>query len=254
MRQFAKLAQRSGYELIPKEHLQALVDERRLEADRKPTEEDLRRVKLLGGRGVDLLLDVGANIGQFAIRTRRAGYGGRIVSFEPLAGPFAELSAASESDPEWEVRQFALGAQDGEAEINVSRNTFSSSMLGISERHVKSAPESEYVATETIPVAELDSIWAELVKPAERPFLKIDVQGFELEVMRGAKRALAELAGVQVELSLVPLYEGAPNYKEVIAHLEQAGFRLAGLEPEFADPDTGELLQANAIFIADDGS
>jgi FkbM family methyltransferase len=217
----------------------------------QPREEDRRRARLLASHSVDLVLDVGANVGQYALRTRHAGYRGRIVSFEPLGEAYAELSARAGTDPLWECRRDALGSSAGEAELHVAGNSYSSSLLEMEDRHLRSAPESAYVGTETISVLPLDQIWDEVVREAERPHLKLDVQGFELEALRGAERSLPKLAAVEVELSLVPLYEGAPTYRELIDHLEGAGFRLAGLEPEFFDAETAELLQAQGVFVRD---
>jgi FkbM family methyltransferase len=214
----------------------------------QPREEDFRRVRLLDGAGVDLVLDVGANVGEYALRTRHAGFRGRIVSFEPRRDASAELSARAASDPLWECRRHGLGAAVAESEIHVSRNSYSSSLLELEDRHAVSAPDSAYVGSETVSILPLDEIWEEVAGDAQRPHLKLDVQGFELEALRGAKRSLPKLAGVEAELSLVPLYAGAPLYREVIDHLEDAGFRLVGLEPEFFDPETLELLQANGIF------
>jgi FkbM family methyltransferase len=215
----------------------------------QPREEDFRRTKLMASRGVTVLLDVGANIGQYALRTRNAGYRGRIVSFEPMRAAFAELSARAAADPAWECRRHALGSSAAESEIHISRNSYSSSLLEIEDRHLRTAPESAYVGTESISVLPLDSIWDEVVGSSDRTFLKLDVQGFELEALRGAERSLPALVGVQCELSLVPLYAGGPTQREVMEHLDAAGFRLAGFEPALFDPETAELLQADGIFI-----
>jgi FkbM family methyltransferase len=215
----------------------------------QPREEDYRRVRLLASRGVDLILDVGASVGQYALRTRSAGYGGRIVSFEPLSSAYAELSARAGADTSWDCRNQALGSSARQAELHIARNSYSSSLLEIGDRHLESAPDSRYVGSEAVSLVTLDSIWDEVVRDAERPHLKLDVQGFELEALRGAERSLSKLAGVEAELSLAPLYEAAPTYREVIDHLEATGFRLVGLEPEFFDPETAELLQAQGIFF-----
>lgn len=217
-----------------------------------PSSDDVgRRVRLITSRGVDLVLDVGAAHGRYGRELRERGYAGRIVSFEPMSRPFAQLEGQSADDPRWSCVKTALGSSDGETEINVAGNSDSSSILEMAERHRLTAPGSAYVATETVRVRSLDSIWDELADGAERPFLKLDVQGYELEVLRGAAATLPKLAGVQAELSLVPLYEGAPLFGEVIAHLEDCGMRLAGLEPGFHDPETGELLQADGLFVRD---
>ena len=191
-------------------------------------------------------------MGQYALRTRNAGYQGRILSFEPMQAAFAaELSARAAAEPPWECRRHALGSSAGESKIHISPNSVLDSLLEMEERHIQTAPESAYVGTERISVLPLDSIWEQVASGSERPFLKLDVQGFELEALRGAERSLPALVGVQCELSLVPLYAGAPTHKEVMEHLEAAGFRLAGFEPALFDPETAELLQADGIFVRD---
>ena len=229
-------AQRLGYEIHP--HL----------PDRGPL---ARRGKILREWGVSVVLDIGAATGLYAAELRRVGYTGRIVSFEPLSDAFAELAAAAQDDPGWDCRRLALGAEDGSAEINVSGTRDSSSFLEMGERHVRGAPGSRYVGTEMVEVARLDSIWDDIVRPGDRAMLKLDVQGFELEALRGAERSLGDTVAVQAELSLVPVYEHGPLYQEVIAHLEARGFRLAGLEPGFEDLRTGEVLQADGTFVRD---
>ena len=98
-------------------------------------------------------------------------------------------------------------------------------------------------------MARLDSVWDELVHEGERVFLKLDVQGFEMHVLRGVEAHLERVAGVQAELALTSLYEGDTPWREVIDHLERHGFELAGLEPGFEDPETGRVLQADGILI-----
>jgi FkbM family methyltransferase len=228
---------RAGYELHPYRPGPTLYDE------------DVRRVKLLRSEGIGTVLDVGANAGQYAQRLRAAGYTGRIVSFEPLADAFAALERAAAADGAWEARRMALSDADGEAEIHVAANSWSSSLLDMGERHLASAPESAYVGSQRVATARLDSIWDELIGPGEQPFLKLDVQGFELHVLEGAEEHLDRVAGVQAELALVHLYEGDSLWREVVDHLEARGFELAGLEPGFEDPESGRMLQADGIFL-----
>jgi FkbM family methyltransferase len=228
---------RLGYELHPYDPGPVLYDE------------DVRRVRLLASERIDLVLDVGANAGQYAQRLRRAGYTGRIVSFEPLSQAFAELERKAGQDAAWQTRRLALGHEDGSAEIHVSANSWSSSLLDMGERHLRSAPDSAYVGTEPVTTARLDTIWDELARPEERVFLKLDVQGLEMHVLRGAEASLDKLGGVQAELALAHLYEGDSPWREVVDHLEQRGFELAGLEPGFEDPDSGRMLQADGIFV-----
>ncbi len=206
---------------------------------------------LMALQDVDMVLDVGASIGHYGNWIREAGYRGSICSFEPLSAEFSRLQRAAAEDPLWDCRQLALGAEPGTAEINVAGNSQSSSLLPMLERHEQAAPSSVYIGTETVDVSTVDAIWDEVVGDAKRPFLKMDVQGFELEVLRGAEQSLSRLHGIQAELSLVPLYEGGPLWLEMIHFMLEHGFHVAGLEAGYADPNSGEMLQADGIFIRD---
>jgi len=204
--------------------------------------------RFLALQNVDLVLDVGAASGLYGKRLREGGYHGRICSFEPLREAYATLEKACAGDPDWTCHRIALGAEPGRAEINVSGNSDSSSLLPMLERHEKSYPVAIYIGKEIIEVSTVDDVWDEVVRPNERVFLKLDVQGYEMEALRGAQGALPMLHGLQVELSLVPLYESAPGWTEVITYLQGLGFYVALLQPAFDDPKTGEVLQVDGIF------
>lgn len=206
----------------------------------------------LARRDIDLVLDVGASTGNYGWTIRAGGYEGRICSFEPLRAAFARLEKLTAEDPEWSCLRLALGAEPGEAEINVAGNSDSSSLLEMGERHVRSDPNSVYVGRESIELTTLDEVWDRVVHDDEQIFLKLDVQGYELEALRGAERSLPRIAGVQAELSLVPLYEGAPSWTEVIGYLQERGFQPERLEPAFEDAETGQILQVDAVFMRDE--
>lgn len=209
---------------------------------------ELRRVQLLRANEIDVVLDVGANEGPFAQTLRRAGYRGRIVSLEPQLRAYERLARSAAGDPLWECHRLALGSVDGQAELHVAGNSSSSSLLEMEPSHLASAPQSAYVGVEPVRVARLDSLSGDILRPGERVYLKVDVQGFELEVLRGAAETLPQVALVDIELSLVRLYEGAPLFDEVIEQLDQAGLVPLWLEPVFADPATGRLLQLDGLF------
>jgi FkbM family methyltransferase len=204
--------------------------------------------ELLTRQRVDLVLDVGAAIGMYGQSIRAEGYSGRICSFEPLTAPFRQLERTAGGDPDWTCHQLALGAEPGAAEINVSGNFDSSSLLPMHDRHERGYPESAYIGKESIEVSTVDAIWDEVAGDAERTCLKLDVQGFELEALRGADGVMPSLHAVQVELSLVPLYEGGPLWTDLIGYLRERGLRIAHLAPAFADATTGELLQVDGFF------
>jgi FkbM family methyltransferase len=205
---------------------------------------ELRRPLLLEEERIDVVLDVGAGDGGWAQDLRERGYGGRIVSFEPLPESFAVL--ASRRDASWEAHQVALGDDAGRRELQVSANRVSSSLLPMAERHLRTAPESAVTGAVEVEVARLDGLDA--VRPDERAYLKIDVQGAELDVLRGAAATLPSVRLLEAELSTVTLYEGQPLIGEVIQHVQQAGFDLIVLERAFRDRMTGDVLQVNGVF------
>jgi FkbM family methyltransferase len=195
-----------------------------------------------------VVLDVGANIGQYAHKLRVAGYRGRIISFEALESAHRTLVQAASSDPAWEIApRAAIGSHEGTVEINVTANTASSSVLPSTALLSQAAPQAEYVGKQSCRSMRLDAYAG--IPVGGRVFLKIDVQGFEMEVLRGASELLPRLCAIQLELSLVPLYQGAPVMTEVIRYLDERGFDLFQLLPGFRDERDGRLLQAEGYFV-----
>jgi FkbM family methyltransferase len=214
---------------------------------------DAQLANTLDRLGVDVVFDVGANVGQYAQLLRRLGYARTIVSFEPLSDAHAACVAASAHDAGWQVApRAAIGGSDGEIQINIAGNSVSSSVRPMLDRHADAAPASRYTGQETVPLQRLDTVASAWLAPGAVAFLKIDTQGFEDAVLDGAPGLLACAAGVQIELSLMPLYEGQPLIDAMIARLHRAGFELWTMWPGFADPATGRLLQVDAIFVRSD--
>lgn len=209
------------------------------------------RKRLLDCFGIDVILDVGANAGQFALSLRESmGYRGEIVSFEPLPDAFAHLRGLAAQDPAWEARNVALGAADGELKLNVSRNRVSSSFLAIRETSTSVEPQSAYESECVVKVRSLDSLLPELgvVKADRRVMLKLDTQGFESRVIAGAKESLSRMSLVQMEMSLVRLYDDEVMFLDMCNLMRILGFELIGLDPGFADVATGRLLQVDGLF------
>jgi len=199
--------------------------------------------------GIDLIVDVGANTGQYAMGARSGGYKNRLVSFEPLTEAHALLTANSSKDALWDVyARCAVGNQDGEIEINISGNSVSSSILPMLAAHSDAAPESNYVSAERTKIIRLDSVFGSLLRGEQNIFLKIDTQGFEYEVLQGASDSLEKIKAIQLELSLVPLYKGQRLWNFLIEHLTRKGFSVWSFIPVFADTRTGRLLQMDAIL------
>jgi FkbM family methyltransferase len=208
-----------------------------------------RRRRLLEGLQVDLVIDVGANTGQYGSELRGIGYRGEVLSFEPLLEPFTILSHRAQTDARWSAIQSAIGPSPGRADLHVAANGgASSSFLPMLEEVVLNAPGATYIGTESVVIRRLDEASREAIRWANATFLKADVQGYELEVLDSATEIMPSIVGLQLEMSLVPLYEGAPSFIAMLEHARDLGFGLVGLEPGFAATD-GRLLQVDGLFV-----
>jgi FkbM family methyltransferase len=199
---------------------------------------------------VTVVLDIGANRGDYGLALRRLGYGGRIVSFEPLSEPFQLLSTVSARDPLWRCEHMALGDASGNLTLHVATNRgASSSFLPMTETMAKVAPQLGYVADETVAVRRLDDLMSDLIGSDDTCFAKIDVQGYESRVLQGARHMLRIAEALEIELSLTALYAGQPLVHEVLGDLHGAGFTPVSLEPAFIDPESGRVLQVDVMLV-----
>ena len=199
--------------------------------------------------GIDLVLDVGANTGQYARSLREIGYRGRILSFEPLADAHRALVAATRTDALWTAApRTAIGDQEGEIAINIAGNSASSSLLDMLDSHSEAAPHSAYIGQDMVPITRLDTAAASATGLAKRLYVKIDTQGYEAEVIAGGAQTLAAASAVQIEVSLTPLYAGQPSLETMLTTMAAHDLALWAVWPGFADPATGRILQIEAIF------
>ena len=211
-------------------------------------EEAFRVIRVASEIGAECILDVGANIGQFAHSVICCGWKGKIVSFEPLEAEFNILSEKAKAHPNWTIApRGAIGEQPGRAEIYRAGNSASSSLLTMRNEHVEAAQESATVGKESIDIRRLDQM--DVIPSASSLFLKIDTQGFEMSVLKGATAIMPQIKGMLVEISLERLYEGQPQGDEIIDYLMRQGFKLHDLIPGFYHPKSGRMLQANIIVI-----
>ena len=212
--------------------------------------ENARFLTMLSYHNVNVIFDIGANEGQFGVILRDVGYKGKIISFEPLTQARKMLNKISQNDRLWEVaKQSAIGEVNGEIEINIAGNSESSSILNMLDSHIKAAPNSKYVGNERVPLITLDTIAPDFIEHDSILFLKIDTQGYEEKVMNGAHELMKNVVGLQLEISLVPLYEGHSLLDEMLQNLKEKGFELWGLSTVFSNPDTAQLLQIDATFF-----
>jgi FkbM family methyltransferase len=198
--------------------------------------------------GVDLVIDVGANSGQYATGFRAAGYHGRIVSFEPLPEPYRRLAASCADDGAWGCRRLALGSKRDTLRMNVSEDSRNSSVFTVGDRHLRAVPDSRTIAIERVEMHRLDAIRSDVVGEAHRPYLKIDTQGYELEALRGTVGVLDAVLLIEVELSLIAVYNTGPLFRDVVGFLGAHKFEPIAFEGVLDDHETGEMLQADGIF------
>jgi FkbM family methyltransferase len=199
-----------------------------------------RRAEILDTLRVDLVLDVGANAGQFGRELRREGYRGRITSFEPLGDAFERL--ARDAHDSWTAYRVALGTADGTAVLHRSRNSWSSSLLPITARHVEASADASYVGSEEVEVRTLDSFGFD-----GRLYLKIDAQGSEPAILEGASQTL-ERSVIALELSTATLYEKQTLIGDILNEMHRRDFAVLSLTPGFRHPRTREILQLDGIF------
>lgn len=215
--------------------------------------EDFQLRRILEKNKIDVVLDIGANDGGYAKSLRSLGYEGKIISFEPVSVAHEKLAEESKDDSNWKVApRMAIGDYNGKTEINVSQNLYSSSILNIKDTHVSSAPQSGYVDKEVVDVYMLDSLVGDILpQNLENAFLKVDVQGYEKQVLDGAGELLENIQGIQSEMSLVPLYEDQILYDEFISIMQGYNFTIHAIFPGFMNKKMGQLLQFDGVFIKD---
>jgi FkbM family methyltransferase len=207
-------------------------------------------VRILEHQGITLVLDVGANVGQYATRLRQGGWPGRIVSFEPLPTARVSLEQAAADDPLWEVAPpMALGASGGTVTLNVSAESDMSSTLPFLPEMADLLDSAAYTGTETVPLARLDGVFGQYAGDNDQVLLKIDTQGTESAVLEGASGILGRIQGIQLELSILPVYEGERGYLDMIVALQGLGFEPALFIPGYFNHRTARLISMDGVFL-----
>jgi FkbM family methyltransferase len=209
----------------------------------------IERISLMTRFGIDTVVSVGASTGSDDLELRRQGFKGGIVSFEPLKKIFELLKANRGEDPDWIILNHALGSEEGKAVINVANNSHSSSLLDMLPAHSETSPHANYIGREDITIKRLDGIIDDITTPDARVMLKIDTQGFEKNVLDGAAVSLGRIYVIEMEMSLLPLYQGETLIAGMISHLDELGFQIYRITEEFSDPKTGQMMQVNGTFV-----
>lgn len=197
-------------------------------------------------REINLVLDVGANEGQFGQSLREHNYNGRIISFEPVAATFEKLTAATRHDPNWDTHNVALGETTGQTTINVSELSVFSSIRDSTEAATQFDQQAAVVHKEPIEVRMLDEM---MPSSFGNVLLKIDTQGFEREVLRGAERTLPHITGVLMEVPIMQLYAGTWRFHDAVAFMHDAGFVPAQIHPvNFHPEDKASAVEFDCLF------
>jgi FkbM family methyltransferase len=203
-------------------------------------------IDFIEDREIDVVVDVGANIGQFGESLRAGGYRGQIVSFEPVEAAFQALLKKATADSKWEVHHCGLGATRGEAVIHVSGLTVFSSILNLTSSASLHDSRIAVERTETIKIETLDEVAAGL---SGNILLKIDTQGYEKQVIEGGPQTVARVKGILMELPVIHVYEGEWQFHEAAKFMADAGFVLAQIQPvNYHGLDNVSLVDADCLF------
>lgn len=201
----------------------------------------------------DVVIDVGANSGQYAKKLRKLNYKKKIISIEPLSEAHSKLIKNSKSDLNWNVLdRMAIGNEEGYIKINKSLNSVSSSVLDILPIHTLAVPESNYISQEEVKITTICNIIDKVGITSNNILLKIDTQGFEYEVLCGALKVMNRIKFIEIELSVQELYSGQKLYLELLNMLNGLNYQLILFEKSFEDKLNGTLLQFDAIFCKSD--
>jgi FkbM family methyltransferase len=194
------------------------------------------------------IIDVGSNTGQFAYAAAKTFPNAKIYSFEPDPGCVEQYRRNTRKLANVSIRPLALGEKQGEVDFHVNAKSFSSSILPLAEAHRDAFPSAKETHRVVVQMSTLDD---ELNGISLEPpvLLKLDVQGYESLVLRGANKVLSKIDHVLLEASFKPMYEGEALFLEVVSLMDKAGFEFLRPVDWLTDPRTGEVLQADALFV-----
>ena len=207
-------------------------------------------VTILGHFGVSVVLDIGAHKGEYGGYLRRAGWTGRIVSFEPQSAVRPALEERAAADGNWRVAPpMALGRDDGEIALNISAETDMSSALPLAESAMRFTPTSAMVGRETVPLRRLATVFGDYVRDGDTVFVKADTQGYESAVLDGAEPVMARIAGWQLELSIEPIYAGETDWRTMLDRMEALGYAAHLFIPGYFSRHIARQLQIDGVFM-----
>ena len=200
--------------------------------------------------GVTLVLDVGAHKGEYGGYLRRAGWTGRIVSFEPQSAVRPALEEKAMADGNWQVAPaMALGRDDGQIALNLSAETDMSSALPLAESAMRFTPSSAMVGQESVPIRRLATVFDDYAHAGDTVFVKADTQGYESAVLDGAEPVMARIAGWQLELSIEPIYSGETDWRIMFDRMDRLGYAAPLFIPGYFSRHIARQLQIDGVFM-----
>ena len=202
---------------------------------------------------VNCLIDVGSHHGEYALRMRKAGYKGRIVSYEPVTENYAVLKEKSADDNNWFIHHAGMADISGTMTMNVTVGTEAASLLTPSEYGKRTLGKKLSIKkTEEVQVKTISEVYDACVAGLNNPkvYLKVDAQGYDMKVFEGAKGKLPLLAGLQTEMSVQQIYNDSPDYRTCIEILTNQGFSLSGIFPVRVDRSM-KLIEMDCIMVRD---
>lgn len=202
----------------------------------------------LHSRGITTVIDVGSCTGAFAYAMRTILPQAHIYSFEPLKDNFDQLVSNLSAPGHFQAFNTAIGDRQGELAFHRSAFSPSSSALEMGDLHRRAFPHTAETTTLSVPVAPLDDFLDQMTL-APKVMLKVDVQGYEDAVLRGADQTLQQVDLIEIEVSHQPLYEGQVLFDGIYHMLRQAGFHFAGELDNMLSPLDGSILQSDALFL-----
>lgn len=234
-----------GLEVRWRKNLEAAIDrERRIQHQKY-----LIPWKILAQYEIETVIDIGANNGQFASHIREILPDARILSFEPLPEVYRQLCNKVSNDLLIKVFPFALSDKEGEIDINQSSFSPSSSLLAMSELHKEEFPFSSDHSTISVQMRTLDGLFHQgLIPLIGNLLIKMDVQGHEDAVIRGAEHVISRAHLVIVEVGFLSLYEGQPLFEDIYDLMRSLGFVYRGSLDQYFSTRLNKFLFADAIF------
>jgi FkbM family methyltransferase len=192
------------------------------------------------------IIDVGANTGQFCVAASRTFPSAKIFSFEPNPASFEQLTRTTASTSLIYCQQLAIGDSDGQISLRINSHSHSSSVLSLAESHKSAFPAAREIGEVQVPVRKLDGLFTGDIERSS--LLKVDAQGYEMAVLKGAPNLLTKLDYVVLELSFAPLYKGESTFDEICEEMRRSGMKLRAPVGWLRDPKTGRFIQMDALF------